>query len=645
MLFSVAALFGNIYLYKKKKGYEDTGLGSYMEACTLWMLFLFFVTEILSAGHALRFRFLFPVWGALDGVLLFAFVWQWRRAGLRVGKSGKGCLSRWDIRKAPYYGILFMIGAAVLALSLLTVPYNWDSMTYHLPRIAYWAQNRSVAHYATNCIRQVSSPVLAEFVNLHVYILCRGHDWFFNLLQGFSYLTNAVLVGAIAKKMRCDRRFSFLAALLYMTMPIAYAEALTTQVDNFASIWLLFFVYRLLDYTDREKAMRFDGQTVFRVGTMGLCVAWGYLAKPSVCVGMVVFALWLLCVCIRRKDRLRDLAGIFFGALPCVALPLAPEILRNFRTFGSYASKSAGAAQLVGTLQPSYLFVNLLKNFSFNLPTAFVKNSETVFLQIAVKAADFLGVELDAASISENGREYMLHEAGNYGCDTAVNAIVFWVFLLCLLWTLLRVGKNRWEKTEKGYFGAAVLAFLVFCTVLRWQPFVSRYMISYLALLCPAIASRIQRGTEGTKGKPFRLGIVGVVSLLCILQAYSLTRYHYDQWKSAGPTRPYGYFAARREELAVYAPLTDEIKSKGYGQVGLRLVKADDFEYPLWEMLDGCRLEHVYVKNRTSVYADAEFVPDCVIWFGTLPDEPVTVGGRTFSTITEFGSRQYLLEN
>lgn len=63
-------------------------------------------------------------------------------------------------------------------LALGTIPYNWDSMTYHLPRIAYWRQNRSIAHYATNCIRQISSPVLAEFVNLHVYILCRGHDWF-----------------------------------------------------------------------------------------------------------------------------------------------------------------------------------------------------------------------------------------------------------------------------------------------------------------------------------------------------------------------------------------------------------------------------------------------------------------------------------
>ncbi len=646
MLLAIVSLYGNIHLYKRERGIEDTVVGSYMEACCLWVLFLFALTEGLSACYAVRFRFLFTAWGMLDLLLLCLLGLQWRRAGLTVRAVPRMCGRVWHrLKREPYLAVLWIIGAAALWLSLVTVPYNWDSMTYHLPRIAYWAQNRSTAHYATNCIRQISSPVLAEFVNLNVYILCRGHDWFFNLLQAASYLTNTVLTGAIAAKLSCDGRFRFLAMLLYMTMPIAYAEALTTQVDNFAAVWLLFFVYRLLDYVDGEKAMQFDRITVFRVSTMGLCVAWGYLAKPSVCVGMVVFAFWLLGVCIRRKDKLSDLAGIFFCALPWVAVPLAPEVLRNFKTFGSYASPSAGAAQLVGTLHPAYLFVNMLKNISFNMPTAFVKNGETIFAQIAVKAAALLNVELNAESISENGGEYMLHEAGNYGCDTAVNPTVFWLFLFCVLWTLLRTGKNRWEKRERGYFWAVVVSFLSFCTILRWEPFVSRYMISYLALMCPLISAGIRRGTGGERGYPVRLCLFGGVSLLCVLLAFSLFTHHHDSRRGSASTRTYGYFAARWDELAVYAPLADEIRSRQYDKVGLRLLKADDFEYPFWEMLDGCRLEHVLVRNESAVYADEGFVPDCIIWFGALPDEPVSVGNRTYTKMTEFGKDQYLLEN
>lgn len=653
MLFAIVTVYGNIRLYKKRKQIEDTGLGSYMEACSLWILFLFILTETLSGWHSLRFRALAAAWGGMDLLLLILFLVQWRHAGLRLKEVWAACRSSLDIRRAPYYGILLVTGIFVLGLSLITTPHNWDSMTYHLPRIAYWTQNRSVEHYATNSIRQIASPVLAEFVNLHVYILSRGHDLFFNLLQGASYLTCAVLVGAIAGKLSCDRCFRFLAVLLYMSMPIAYTEALTTQVDNFAAVWLLLFVYRLLDYTDETKPLQFDKVTVSRVCTLGLCVAWGYLTKPSVCVGMVVFALWLLIVCIKRRDRVWDLTRLVLCALPCVVLPMAPEILRNFKTFGAYASPSAGAAQLVGTMQPTYLFVNLLKNLSFNMPTPLVKDGDIIFAKIAVKAASLLQVELDAVSISENGRKYGLHEAGNYGCDTAVNPIVLWLFLFCVMWTILRailqlvlrIEKTKRQESCRGYFLAAAFSFLVFCTVLRWEPFVSRYMTSYLALLCPLIASQIQHGTGEERRRPLRWGMIGAVSFLCVMEVINLSRYHYNIWKDRACTRPYSYFAARWDELAVYPPIVDAIHSKGYESVGLYLRKADDFEYPFWAMLDGCRLEHILVKNESEIYADTGFVPDCIIWFGNLPEEVLEINGKSYGLVTEFGEKQYLLEN
>ena len=87
MLFAIAALFGNIHIYKKRKSIEDTGLGSYIEACCLWMLFLFVLTEGLSVLHAIRFRFLFLSWGLLDVLLLILLAVQWRRAGFSL-RSG-----------------------------------------------------------------------------------------------------------------------------------------------------------------------------------------------------------------------------------------------------------------------------------------------------------------------------------------------------------------------------------------------------------------------------------------------------------------------------------------------------------------------------------------------------------------------------
>lgn len=645
LLLAIAMIYGNICLYRKRKNRENTGLSSYIEACCAWTFFLFAVTEGLSAVHGVRFLALFAVWGLLDGGLLLVLVWQWRKCGLGLGSLRKSFCGKWrSFQKAPYYGVLAVIGAAVVFLALVTTPNNWDSMTYHLPRIAYWAQNRSVEHYATNSIRQIASPALAEFVNLHVYILCRGHDELFNLLQAFSYLTGAVTVGAIAGRLGCDRKFRFLAALVYMAMPIAYAEALTTQVDNFATIWLLFFVYLLLDMADRKEKTSFDSDTVRRVCTMGLCVAWGYLAKPSVCIGMVFFAVWLLAACIARKDRIKDLIRLALAALPFVALPLLPELMRNFKTFHAYASKGTGARQLVGTLQPSYLFVNFMKNFTFNLPTALIKDSEKFFIRFATKAAKILQVELNAESIAEDGLEYSMHGVNTYGCDTAVNPLVMWLLIFCVLWAVVQIRKTDWKALQNGYLLTSVISFCVFCTVLRWEPFVSRYMVSYLALLCPMITSQIQMRTQQEKDRPLRHGLVGIIVFLGIMGAVSVTNFHYDIWAHQGANnRPYGYFASRREPAAYYAALTDAVKAQHYQSVGIYLMKADDYEYPLWAMLDGCRIEHIYVENESAVYAKEDFVPDCIIWAGELP-ETVVAGGREYGRVTDFGEGYYLLE-
>lgn len=659
MLIAVLLLYGNISIYKIRKHTHTASLNSYIEACCIWMLFLFALTEGLSVIHAVRFIVLFAFWAILDISLAMILLLQWKQSGLRIrelcgtqGRKMHGNESKeaWmkegfrNISSYSYYGILFLTGLAVLILALLTTPNNWDSMTYHLSRIAYWTQNRSVEHYATNCLREIASPVLAEFVNLHVYILCRGKDIFFNLLQAFSYLTCTVLVGAIARKLGCNRLFRFVAMLLYMSMPIAFAEALTTQVDNFATVWLLFYVYVLLGLAKQREKLEFNLSTVSKVCTLGLCVAWGYLTKPSVCFGMVIFAIWLLIVCIVRKDKIRNLIRLVMCALPCVVLPLMPELLRNFTTFHSYASKVTGARQLVGTLRPSYVFVNFVKNFSCNMPIALLKGSQNFFIKFAVKAAELLNVELNAEVISEDGREFGLHEAQTYGYDTAINPIVLWAFVFCMIWVIIKFRKTDWKSLANTYLLCAAASFCLFCAVLRWEPFVTRYMVSYLALLCPMIASQIQLRTAEENRKKFRYGILGALSLLCVMELVNLMNYHLDIYRYQGANnRPYGYFASRREETQYYADVADEIKGRNYQTVGLYVIKGDAYQYPIWAMLGDRHMEHVNVTNESSVYVDESFTPECIIWFAALPEETIIINGIAYDQVIDFGENHYLL--
>jgi hypothetical protein len=223
----------------------------------------------------------------------------------------------------------FVLCAVTVYLAFVMVPYNWDSMTYHLSRIAHWSQNGSVAHYATNIIRQLASPVLAEFVNLHVYVISGQSDHFFNLLQCFSYITNGIIISGICSKLKCNKTFSRLAVLLWLSMPSAFAEALTTQVDQFSTLWLLIFVYFLLDFTAEIEKITFDRQSVLGVCALGFCVSLGYMTKPSVSIGMLLFTVWLLILAIRRKANWSSLWKLIAVTLPTIVLPLMPELARN----------------------------------------------------------------------------------------------------------------------------------------------------------------------------------------------------------------------------------------------------------------------------------------------------------------------------
>lgn len=639
MLIANILLAANLHLRKIQKNTGGDPLESYLQGVIVWTALLFGATEVLSAVKMVCFSWLAAFWGAVDLVLLLLLLLQNRRRK----RSGSVFFLRRLGKERKRFWALWLTALGAVILALVTVPYNWDSMTYHLPRIMHWAQNRSVAHYATNSVRQIASPVLAEFVNLHVYILSGFRDRLFNLLQCFSYITGAVVVCGITRKLKGSSFFCMLSGLLYMSMPIAFAEALTTQVDNFATLWLLIFIYLLLDFTGERKLGR-DSGTVMKVCSLGLCVSFGYLTKPSVCIGMAVLVIWLLTVCIRRKDSWRVIAYLLLWVLPCMILPLVPEFVRNLETFHALADSSAGQRQLVGTLHPLYLFVNFIKNAVFNLPNVYIYDLGRLLTSLVEKTAALLGVSLNAPSIAEDGRAFALHSAPNYDHDTAINPLITWLFIICLIWNIIYGIRQKKGTYHTSYSIAVSVSFLLFCAVLRWEPYVTRYMVSYLALLCPMIACTLEHCCLTEKGRRRRSYAVGIICFLCAADLISMGIYHRNICvRRSALERPVGYFVNRTNEYDPYQTLCQEIENSGYTQVGLYMGE-DHYEYPIWRMLPESvsRLEHVLVSNESAVYADESFLPECIIWLGTVTDQ-VEYYGTVYELILQVDEQHGLM--
>ena len=635
MIFGIIPIFLLFSLYKSeciKNGLSVDIYKALSFAACLWAVILFGLTEILSLFSSVNKPVLITAWVIIDILLLSFTVLSIHGPGHSVKELfgiEKRYMKAFGEMTPGYkaaYVLIALAFAATLVLSRVTVPYNWDSMTYHLTRIMLWAQEHSVAHFAAEDSRQLSSPYLAEFVNLNLYVL-RGNDLCFNLLQGFSYCFNTVMVYGTVLKLKLDRRFGIIAALLFMSAPIAFAEALTTQVDEFAAVWMLVYAYLCIDLWEREHISLSDRTALSDIVLLGISFGLGYMTKPSVCIAMVIFAAGLLINRIKKKDG----QTVLFGAPLIVGgtafILVLPEVIRNILTFGSVSTGNVGAQQLAGTLSPKYLAVNFIKNLCFNLPNVLFTQSTELFHSIAVHTAKLLKVDINDESISEMGAEYAMNVASDVGHDTAVNAIIVSFFLLALIAALLGLIISR-RNVFDTYCVCAALSYLVFLVVLRWEPYETRYQISYFALISPLIATVFYRLLKADG----RSAVCGIIAFLCVLSFLNLWTVHFQKYRTETGVRPAGYFAVNRI-LPGWESVTSLVNLKGYRTLG---IKTDSryYSYPVWRLCEGVsRIENVIPgRSASKKYEDPEFRPEALIWIGEWDRD---------TDVTEWHDRQY----
>ena len=351
---------------------------------------------------------------------------------------------------------------------------------------------------------------------------------------------------------------------------------------------------------------------VFKCIIMGICLALGYLSKPSILIGAAILVLALIIRCFARKDSFKTICKILICVIPIMAAIIAPEMIRNIISFGAISTSGVGKRQLIGTLNPLYVFVNGLKNFAFNWPNIYLYKSDHWIAVIVYRIAQILGVAIDDPSISEDGRLFELHEAATYEPDTAVNAVIVMCFTVCFIWRIWRFKKQK-NILGKEYALLASGIFLLFCCVVRWQPFVSRYMISYLALLCPMIAFEIEDIGGGSIFR-YKQYVFPIVIFMCCVELFGLIMYHGNIAWNERADRFAGYFHNNRGIYTEYNEICTYLYEKKGDSLGLYMGR-DSYIYPIWAKLKNCmeEIQHVMVQNESSKYAKADFLPKYIV--------------------------------
>ncbi|MBY8873714.1 hypothetical protein K7640_17920 [Micromonospora sp. PLK6-60] len=212
-----------------------------LRAALVVATFAVLVVELLGAARALTRPAFAAAWLLFLGAAV-ALAW-WRRAGrgaARLARERAAAVR--DFRRTGGRAERLLAGAVLavvlveLVVALLAAPNNFDSQTYHLPKVEHWVAQRSLEFWPTAIHRQVTIPPGAEYLLLHLRLLTGG-DGLHNLVQWAAALGCLLAVTRVTAQLGGGRRAQLLTAFVLATTPMVVLQATSTQTDLVVAAW------------------------------------------------------------------------------------------------------------------------------------------------------------------------------------------------------------------------------------------------------------------------------------------------------------------------------------------------------------------------------------------------------------------------
>jgi hypothetical protein len=272
---------------------------------------LVFTAEILSLLHLVTPGGMLAAHAilALGAVLIWGLRGRPRppRFSLPTRSEITGSLKSWP--DLWTLGLAVGLGYALLALiNILVPPNNLDSLVYHLTKVAYWIQHKTLAPWPTPCFHQTLFPFNAEIGNLESMVFLRS-DLLAGFVQWFSALGSMTAVFGLARVFGSSRAQAAFASCLYLSLPMIILQATTTQTDLTTAAMITAMAFLLL------LGLRTKHQGLLILSGAALGLALG--TKLTVFMILPGFVIGLAYVVLGRRGRPVRLLLVWAGA--CLA--------------------------------------------------------------------------------------------------------------------------------------------------------------------------------------------------------------------------------------------------------------------------------------------------------------------------------------
>ncbi len=600
-----------------------------LKAAIVHALVIAISTELFSASRSLNLGWVVWLWSLMAVINSLLLARLWYQQTPQPNPIDRLTQLRVDFKQQPWDAQLSILAVGLILGSSLVVaivapPNNYDSLTYHMPRVMHWIQNQSVAHYPTPNLRQISFPPLSGYIITHLYLLANS-DYFANLVQWLSFLGCVLGTSLIARHLGVSQRGT---ALVCATVPMAILQAMTTQNDLVVSFWLVCFAYFLL--RTETYGLR-DG--FWLASSIGLAI----LTKPTgIVVGVPLLALlgyriW------GGFSHWRNWQRLLKGAIVPTVVTLAglalslPSYGRNFQTFGNPLGIDGGTRNDLLGIVP--LCSNLLKIIALNLPI------DGIWHMIRAFHTHVLRFDVnDPRTSLVNGGAFDPQAVGLWRFylpveDFVANPLHQVLVLLALATLVITVGRSQ-RRTLVPLVQLAITvtaAFLLYCLLLKWQIWANRLLLPVFVLSAPITAYWLGTCLSAVWQKPV-MAMLGTVAIV-----YSFTALHrpivplplgflgiYPAGSVLTLNRTQLYFnylgisGSQKAIQQAYQSLVEPVVQRQCNFVALE-TSGDSPEYLLWAMFRvrgaaAVKLQHHSVNNESSRLSP-EFSPSdvCIV--------------------------------
>ncbi len=574
-----------------------------LRAGVLWGCYIVLINELLSIWRAITLIALIVAWSLpLLGMIVFLFIRAKRGQVVRIPRPA------WP--KSLSQGFLLLGIVAILCLTAIVAwhspPQTWDTLNYHMPKVAHWAQNQSIHHYTTGIATQNYMSPGMEYVVLHAYILA-GSDRLVTLVSWVFVLGSLIGVSCLASRFGLRRNAQLFCVLFTVTLPMGIVQASSTMTDCAVAFWMIVVAVEAVMVVRKEDDS-------WSIPILSLSAGLAILTKPTGYAFVLPFAILVAVALLRRKDFK------FFGRSVLVAVVLVlllnfGHMSRNQESYGNpFGAQKRITALITDGINLPVMISNTLRNATLHAGTPSPHVNKGIYLFVE-KVHEIIGVDVMDPGTTHS-RRYKVFPPSTHEDLTSnpLHAFLILIALILLLWR-----RKEFPRDVFVYGLVVVTTFILVSSMVQWQLYNTRLHQSFFVLAAPWTVFVLDKVLSQRW-----LNILAAVLLVAAWpwlvhirsrpminqpgESYVDDVFHearIDLYFASG-----GHLKVPQQDIAAYLQETE------CSQVGLN-IPGNQAEYPLWMLLgaprEAPRIEWLIDSPNVDEDDIADFQPCAVI--------------------------------